>query len=143
MPGLHPYLNFNGNCEQAFNLYKSVFGGEFASVMRNKDMPKEAAFPASNDAPDMIIHMSLPVGKNSMLMGSDVPGHVPKSTQGTNFYISIDVESEAEATRIFNGLLDGGTIHMPLDKTFWGSFFGMGADKFGIQWMISYNYSRQ
>ncbi len=142
MPSLNPYLNFNGNCEEAFTLYKSVFGGEFASIMRNKDMPKEAAFPGSNDTPEMIIHVSLPVGKNTILMGSDVPGHMPPSAQGTNFYISIDIENEAEATRVFNQLFAGGKVHMPLGKTFWGAFFGMGADKFGIQWMISYDYNR-
>jgi PhnB protein len=142
MPGLNPYLNFNGNCEEAFNLYKSVFGGEFASIMRTKDLPKEVAPSAPAGNPDMIIHVSLPIGKNTTLMGSDVPEHMEKSITGTNFYISVDVESETEATRIFNELFAGGKVHMPLGKTFWGAFFGMGADKFGVQWMVSYTYNR-
>lgn len=139
MASLSPYLNFNGNAEEAFTFYKSVFGGEFATFSRFKDMPSETA--ADQAEGDKILHVSLPISKETTLMGSDVPGHYPASTQGTNLFISINTESEAEADKLFNGLSAGGKILMPLGKTFWGAYFGMWADKFGIQWMVNYDYN--
>src|SRR5215510_3523371 len=112
MPVLNPYLNFNGNTEEVFNFYKSVFGGEFATVMRFKDMPPEHKVPDSEN--NKIMHMSLPIGKNSVLMGSDVPDAYPKANAGSNFYISVSADSEDQAKQIFDGLSKGGNIGMPL-----------------------------
>jgi PhnB protein len=141
MTVLNPYLNFDGNCEEAFNFYKSVFGGEFVTVMRFKDVPAEYQMAASES--EKIMHVALPVGQNTILMGSDTPAAMGPTTPGANFYISIGTESEAEATRLFNGLSAGGQVTMPLDKAFWGAYFGMLTDKFGVQWMVSYDYNQQ
>jgi PhnB protein len=141
MAPLNPYLNFDGNCEEAFNFYKSVFGGEFATVMRFKEMPAEYQ-PAENER-EKIMHVALPIGQGSMLMGSDTPGSMGPTTVGSNVSISISATSEEEATRLFNGLSAGGQVTMPLDKAFWGDYFGMCTDKYGVQWMVSYAYNRQ
>ena len=137
MATLNPYLNFNGNAEQAFTHYKSVFGGEFAMVMRFKDV-KDA--PAHDDSEsEKLMHIALPINQNSVLMGSDVPGHYPPVTFGSNFAISVSAESEAEADRFFAGLSEGGKILMPLEKTFWGAYFGMCMDQFSVSWMVSFD----
>lgn len=136
MAAINPYLNFNGNTMEAFDFYKSVFGGEFETIMRHSDMP---AGTGSSDAdPNMIMHIALPIGKGSMLMGSDNPASYPAVVTGSNFWISISPESKDEADKIFNGLAAGGKIMMPLADAFWGGYFGMLADKFGIQWMVNY-----
>lgn len=135
----NPYLHFNGNCEEAFNFYKSVFGGDFTMISRFKEVPPQQALPEKEA--DKIMHISLPIG-NVMLLGSDIPEAFPKAVSGTSVYISIHTESEEESTRVFNALSVDGTIAMPLDKTFWGSFFGMVIDKYRTQWMISYEYNR-
>lgn len=140
MPSLNPYLNFNGNTEEAFNFYKSVFGGEFATIMRFKDVPGEQK---SSSEDNKIMHVALPVGKNNVLMGSDVPDAFPKVATGTNTYISITADSEDEAKKLFNGLSAGGHVQMPLEKAFWGALFGMLTDKFGILWMVSYDYGQR
>jgi PhnB protein len=137
MAMVNPYLNFNDNCEEAFKFYKSVFGGEFATVMRFKDVPAEYQGDASEN--EKIMHMALPIGQGTMLMGSDIPASMGSAKPGTNFAISISTGSEAEADRLFKGLSAGGQITMPLDKAFWGNYFGMLNDKFGIPWMISYS----
>ena len=137
MTALQPYLIFNGNCESAFGFYQSVFGGE-VSKMRFKDAPPEACQPGQVETEgDKIMHISLPVGEG-LLMGSDCPASFGEVVTGTNFNISITVPSEEEANRVFNGLAAGGTVTMPMGKTFWGSYFGMATDKFGIQWMVSH-----
>ncbi len=141
MATLNPYLNFNGNCEEAFEFYKSVFGGEFVTIMRFKDMPPE--HPYSENEAENIVHVSLPIGGGTILMGSDVPESVEKATIGTNIFISISTESEVETDKIFNELSPGGKVFMPVGKTFWGSYFGMLADKFGIQWMVSFGYNQE
>jgi PhnB protein len=140
MPVLNPYLNFRGNTEEVFNFYRSVFGGEFATVMRFKDMPPQNKQPEGEN--NKILHIALPVGKGSMLMGSDVPEAYPAPATGTNFAISVSADSEEQAGQLFNGLSNGGDVTMPLGKAFWGSLFGMCTDKFGVQWMISYDYNR-
>jgi len=140
MPSLNPYLNFNGNTEEVFNFYKSVFGGEFATVMRFKDMPPEHKTPESEN--NKIMHVALPIGKGNMLMGSDVPDAYPKATPGNSFYISLSADSEEEAKKLFNGLSAGGKVGMPLAKSFWGALFGMFTDRYGVQWMVSYDYNR-
>jgi PhnB protein len=137
MAALHPYLTFNDNCEEAFNFYKSVFGGDFAMVMRFKDVPAEYQGPASEA--EKIMHMALPIGQGTMLMGSDSPASMGVPATGDNVSISIGAESEAEADRLFKGLSAGGQVTMPLEKAFWGDYFGMLTDKYGFQWMVSYS----
>lgn len=145
MKAVNPYLNFSGNCEEVFNFYKSVFGGEFVTVMRFKDVPAEE-LDESHQLPEneaeKIMHVALPIGPGTILMGSDTPDAMGPVTTGTNFSISISADSEAEATELFNGLSAGGQVSMPLDKTFWGAYFGMLTDKFGVQWMVSYDYNQ-
>jgi PhnB protein len=135
MPALNPYLNFNGNTEEAFNFYKSVFGGEFAMVSRFKDIPAEFKGPAHED--NKIMHISLPIAGGSVLMGSDVPEAMGKVTMGNNFNISLHPSTKEEADKLFNGLSAGGSVTMPMADAFWGSYFGMFTDKFGISWMIN------
>jgi PhnB protein len=135
---INPYLTFAGNCEEAFNFYKSVFGGKFAMVSRFKDMPpmEGHALPASEL--NKIMHMSLPISKGTILMGSDTSeafGHT--NVVGNNFSISVDTPNNKTADKLFNGLSSGGKVTMPMAKTFWGSYFGMCVDKFCIQWMVS------
>lgn len=141
MASVNPYLHFNGNTEEAFNFYKSVFGGEFPMVMRYKDAPAEHKMGESNG--EKIMHISLPIGQGTMLMGNDVPEMYGNAIIGTNFYISINTENEEEASKLFNGLSTDGHIMMPLEKTFWGAYFGMLKDKFGVQWMVNYDYIEQ
>lgn len=141
MATLNPYLNFMGYTEEAFNFYKSVFGGEFPMVLRFKDTPEAARVPAQEQ--DKIMHISLPVGRN-ILMGTDAlesMGH--KITPGTNFSLSISASSTEEADKIFNGLAAGGKVTQPLAKMFWGAYFGMLIDKYGIQWMVGYDENYQ
>jgi PhnB protein len=141
MTAINPYLNFGGNCEEAFNFYKSVFGGEFLTVMRFKDVPAEYQMAESEG--EKIMHVSLPIGSGNVLMGSDRPAAMGPTTNGNSYFISINTESEAEASKLFNGLSVGGQVTMPLDKAFWGAYFGMLTDKFGIQWMVNYDYNQQ
>ncbi|NLR66478.1 VOC family protein [Chitinophaga varians] len=138
---LNPYLNFSGNCEEAFNFYKSVFGGEFLVVMRFSDSPPEYA-PAEHEK-NKVMHVALPIGKGSILMGSDVPEHMGGTvTNGTNFAIAITADSEADADKLYSSLSAGGNASMPMAKQFWGSYFGMLTDKFGVSWMVSYDPQR-
>lgn len=136
MASLNPYLNFNGNCEEAFDFYRSVFGGDYEQVMRFSDVPSEYKMPAGEE--NKIMHMALPIGAGNMLMGSDVPSNMDAVTVGQNLSISISANSEEEATRLFNGLSAGGEVTMPLAEAFWGSLFGMFTDKYGVGWMVSY-----
>ena len=140
MATVNPYLNFLGNTEEAFNFYKSVFGGEFAMVMRFKDVPPEHKMSPTED--EKIMHIALPLGQGSILMGSDIPEAYGKVVPGTNITISISTSSEEEADNFFKGLSEGGQPTMPMEKAFWGSYFGMLTDKFDVQWMISYDYGR-
>ncbi len=141
MASVNVYLNFNGNCEEAFTFYKSVFGGEFPYMGRFKDMPpQEGMPPLPKDMEDKIMHVSLQISKETSIMGSDTGGEWASSfKQGNNFSISINAETKDEADKLFNGLSSGGTVTMPMDKTFWGDYFGMFTDKFGINWMVSFN----
>jgi PhnB protein len=137
MPALNPYLNFNGNAEEAFNFYKSVFGGDFATIMRFKDVPSEYKSSAHED--NKIMHMALPITGGSVLMGSDVPESMGKVAAGTNFNIAITASGKEEADKLFNGLSAGGKVVMPMTDTFWGSYFGMFADKYGVSWMVNFD----
>jgi PhnB protein len=135
MPALNPYLNFNGNTEEAFNFYKSVFGGEFTTVSRFKDIPAEYKGPDHED--QKIMHIALPIGDGNVLMGSDVPESMGKVITGNNVQISIHPASKEEADKLFNGLSAGGNVIMPMADAFWGAYFGMFTDRFGINWMIN------
>ena len=137
MAAFNPYLNFNGNTEEAFNFYKSVLGGDFAQVMRFKDVPGNDQIPAEDQ--DKIMHIALPVGNGNMLMATDVSSNMPPVTMGNNISISVSPETEEEAYKLFDGLSAGGEVMMPLAKQFWGDTFGMLKDKFGVQWMMNYS----
>jgi len=134
------YLNFDGNCEEAFNFYRSVLGGEFSYVGKFKDMPAQEGAPATDIDGNRIMHICLPISKETMLMGSDTGGEWAANFQkGNNFTISIHTDSKNEADKLFNGLSSDGKATMPMNQTFWGDYFGMLTDKFGINWMISFN----
>jgi PhnB protein len=144
MTVVNVYLTFNGNCEEAFTFYKSVFGGEFPYIGRFKDMPAEEGKKMTGEDAERIMHVSLPISKETMLMGSDTGGEWASSySRGNNFSISINTDSKVEADRLFNGLSAGGMVTMPMNKTFWGDYFGMFIDKFGISWMVSFNEAQQ
>ncbi|MBC8051642.1 MAG: VOC family protein [Sphingobacteriaceae bacterium] len=135
---INPYVNFNGNAEEAFNFYKSVFGGEFAMVVRFKDMPN-AEFPVAENEANKIMHIALPIGQN-VLMGNDVPEFMGRVNENENrSKISISAESREEADRLFSGLTAGGTIEVPMADSPWGSYFGMFRDKYGIEWIVDFD----
>ncbi|HZS48981.1 MAG TPA: VOC family protein [Blastocatellia bacterium] len=137
MVNINPYLHFSGNCEEAFEFYRAALGGEFATRMRYKDAPS-GDHQLSDAEGEQIIHVSLPLANGTVLMGSDCPSQMGTVTFGNNFSISISGKGEAEADRIFNALSAGGNVMMGMNKTFWGAYFGMFTDKFGIQWMINF-----
>ncbi|MEZ4779130.1 MAG: VOC family protein [Flavobacteriaceae bacterium] len=146
MPQINPYLHFNGNAEEAFTFYQSVFGGEFAMVVRFKDMPADPNYSLSKKEAEKIMHIALPIGKNNVLMASDTPESMGKHNEmETRTKISISAESKEEADQLFKGLSQGGTIEMPIADSPWGSYFGMFRDKYGIEWMVDYdpNYKGQ
>ena len=133
---VNPYLTFEGRCEEAFDFYKSIFGGEFSDVNRFSESPPDQP-PAAGEE-DMIMHMALPIGGGQLLMGSDRPGRMGPSTVGDNVAISVSAESVDEARRIFEGLSDGGKVTMPFERMFWGADFGMCIDRFGVNWMVDH-----
>lgn len=138
MATVNIYLTFNGNTEEVFNFYKSVFGGEFSYFSRFKDMPPaEDCPPLSDEEGNRVMHVSLPISKETVLMASDTTSYRGDVTIGTNFSISINADSTEEADRLFSDLSKDGEVIMPMQKTFWGAYFGMFKDKFGIQWMIN------
>lgn len=139
MATVNTYLNFNGNTEEAFNFYKSVFGGEFVMVQRMKDTPEPDKIPDSDK--EKIMHIALPIGTN-ILMGTDVLESMPQVTFGTNSSICISPDSGEEAKKLFDGLSAGGQIGMPLEKMFWGALFGFFTDKYGVQWMVNYDIKK-
>ena len=135
MKAVNITIVFNGQAEAAFAFYRSIFGGEFSNVQRMKDMP--SPHPMSVAESEKILHMAYPVG-NSVLMGMDMPEGRGTTIVGTNFMVTLDTSSEEETDRFFNGLAEGGNVMMPVAQQFWGAYFGMLTDKFGIQWMLSY-----
>jgi len=145
MATINPYLNFNGNTEEAFNFYKSVFGGEFQAIMRFGDVPSSEGcdgMPVAENELDKIMHIALPIGNSNILMASDaLESMKQKLTEGNNFSISINTDSKEEADKLFNGLAEGGKVEMPLADAFWGAYFGMFEDKFGIRWLVNYDYN--
>ncbi len=140
MPAVNPYLTFLGNCEEAFNFYKSVFGGEFGYMGRFSEMPPDPKYPMSEESKNKIMHVSLPLSNGSVLMGSDTGGEWgAKTVVGNNISLSLNAGSKEEADSLFAKLTEGGTATMPMSDTFWGDYFGMLTDPFGINWMISFN----
>lgn len=143
MTTVNPYLIFNGTCEAAFLFYQSVFGGEFPYMGKFKDMPAdENCPPPSAEDAERIMHVSLPIG-NTILMGSDSNSQSGDVVMGANVSISINTDSRAEADRLFNGLSAGGNPFMPMSSTFWGAYFGMFIDQFGIHWMVNFDEKPQ
>jgi PhnB protein len=135
---INPYINFNGNTEEAFNFYKSVFGGEFALIVRFGDMPNSGA-PISEKEKNKIMHIALPIGKN-VLMGNDVPEFMGKVNEMENrSKISISAASREEADKLYNGLSEAGTIEVPIGESPWSSYFGMFRDKYGIEWLVDFD----
>jgi PhnB protein len=137
------YLNFNGNCEEAFNFYKSVFGVEFSYFSRFDQVPDSYEYKATDAYKNRIMHVALPIG-NTELMGSDChEDQVDSFILGNNFSVSISADSKEDVDRLFKGLSKGGIVTMPLSTTFWGDYFGMLTDKFGVNWMVSFPEQQQ
>ncbi|HLP63037.1 VOC family protein [Flavobacterium sp.] len=142
MATVNPYLIFNGNCEEAFLFYQSVFGGEIPYMGRFSEMPPsddENCPPPPAEEANRIMHVCLPIGKETTLMGSDSTSQSGDVIVGTNISVSINTESREEADRLFNGLSAGANVFMPMTNTFWGAYFGMFTDKFGINWMVNFD----
>lgn len=140
MATVNVYLTFNGDCRQAFEFYKSVFGGEFPYIGTFGEMPPQDGKETPKEDKDKIMHVSLPISKETSLMGSDTGGEWSSNLKvGNNFSVSINADSKEEADKLFNGLSQDGQITMPLADTFWGAYFGMFTDKFGINWMVNYD----
>jgi PhnB protein len=138
MAQINPHINFNGNAEEAFTFYKSVFGGEFAKIIRFKDI-SGPEFPVSEKEANKIMHIALPVGKN-FLMANDVPESMGRTNENENrSKISISAESKEEAVILFNGLSAGGQIEVPIEESHGGSYFGMFRDKYGIEWIVGFD----
>ncbi|SHM78679.1 PhnB protein [Chitinophaga jiangningensis] len=137
MASVNPYLNFNGHCEQAFLQYQSVFGTKIEFMSRFSEMPPE--HPCDPEEKEKIMHVMLPIGNGTVLMGSDVPKAYQKpETASASFAVAVAPQSAEEADRIFNGLAEGGNITMPIGKTFWAEKFGMCVDRWGVNWMVNY-----
>lgn len=138
MASVNPYITFLGNCEEAFNYYKSVFGGEFGYVGRFSDMPDAEKMPENERG--NIMHISLPMSDGTVLMGSDTGGEWASQTLiGNNITLSLNAASKEEADNLHAKLSEGGNATMPMTQQFWGDYFGMCTDQFGINWMISFN----
>ncbi|MBO9564856.1 MAG: VOC family protein [Niastella sp.] len=136
-----PYLHFMGNTEEAMNFYKSVLGGEFTIVGRFKDVP--GGEKMSPEDQQKLMHISLTLPNGGVIMATDILESMEqKLVPGNNVHLCLHTKSESEAEKFFNALAAGGKIHMPLNKTFWGAYFGMCTDKYHIQWMISYNQNQ-
>ena len=138
MAQINPHINFNGNAEEAFTFYKSVFGGEFATIVRFKEIASDEMPVAEHEA-NKIMHIALPIGKN-LLMANDVPESMGPTNENENrSKIVINAESREEADKIYNGLSAGGTVEVPISDSPWGTYFAMFRDKYGIEWMIDFD----
>ena len=141
MATINPYLAFKGNCEEAFEFYRSQFGGDFAVKMYMNDI--DCGMPIPAGAEKKIMHIALPI-KGNMLMASDaVDGMGAPFQSGNNYSVSVSGDTEEEARKLFDGLSAGGNVVMPVADAFWGGLFGMFTDKFGIQWMVSFDKRQQ
>lgn len=138
MATINPYINFNGNAEEAFNFYKSVFGGEFKTIVRFKDL-ESSEFPVSENEADKVMRIVLPIGENT-LIANDVPESLgPVSENENRSKISISADTKEEADKLYNGLADGGVVEMPMSESPWGTYFAMFRDKYGIEWTVEYD----
>ena len=144
MAKVNPYLYFRGNAQEVFNFYKSIFGGEFETVMRFGDVQgQEGCENLSDEDKGKIMHIALPLSDGHVLMASDaLDQYGDKYVHGTNISISISADSKEEAEKVFNGLSDGGEVTMPLSDTFWGAYFGMLKDKYDIEWLVNYDHPK-
>ena len=141
MASINPYIHFNGNAEEAFTFYQSIFGGEFSKIIRYKDL-SSPEYPVPEPDGDKLMHIALPIGQNNLLLGSDVLEIMGKVTENDNRNtISISAESREEADKLFASLSQDGTIELPIADGPFGSYFGMFADKYGVQWMVEYTQS--
>jgi PhnB protein len=141
MAKVSTYLNFKRNTEDAFNFYKSIFGGDFqGGIMRFGDVPPEQSnMPLPEGDKNLIMHIELPILDGHILMGNDTPDSMGfKLNIGNNVYITIEPDSKEETIRLFNALSEGGKVEMELQDTFWGAYYGSCSDKFGVQWMFNY-----
>lgn len=141
MARIHPHLLFPGNTEEAFGFYRSVFGGEFSRFMLMSDLPDMPDRPLSDTEARKILHIALPIGPSGLLMGSDVAEQFAGEAlvTGNRYTLSLQTESREEADRLFDGLSAGGIVELPMADSPWGSYFGMFADRYGIQWMIDFD----
>jgi len=138
MATINPHINFNGNAEEAFTFYKSVFGGEFKKIIRFKDIAS-AEFPVAEKEAHKIMHIALPIGKN-ILIANDVPESMGRTNENENrSKISISAESRAEADKLYYGLSAGGQVEGPIGDSPWGSYFGCFRDKYGIEWIVDFD----
>ncbi|GAA4317676.1 VOC family protein [Flaviaesturariibacter amylovorans] len=136
---INPHINFNGNAEEAFTFYQSVFGGAFTKVIRFKDLAS-SGFPVAEHEEHKIMHIALPTGTGSMLMGNDVPEILGTTNENEHrSKIVITAESKDEADRLFSALSAGGQVEMPIGDSPWGTYFGMFRDKYGIEWMVDFD----
>jgi len=139
---IHPWINFNGNAEEAFTFYKSVFGGEFSKILRFKDLAS-TEFPVPEKEENKIMYIALPIGKNNMLIANDVPEVLGRVSERENrSKISVTVESKEEADRLFTGLSAGGEVEGPMGDGPYGSYMGMFRDKYGIEWIIEFSANK-
>ena len=142
MAKMNPYLNFDGNAFEAFTFYKSVFGGEFLTVMTMKDAPDTEKL--SENERNRVMHIALPIDMSTVLMASDiVPSMGQTLKQGNNVYICLNPASREEADRLFDSLSDGGKVEMAMEDMFWGAYYGSFVDKFNTHWMINFDENRQ
>jgi PhnB protein len=141
MLSINPYLNFPGSTEEAMNFYKSILGGEFTAFQRYGEIPGGERMPEADKT--RVIHIALQVNKTTTIMATDALSMAEATfRRGNDFSVCIQAESEAEVDRIFDGMAAGGKIEMPVNKTFWGAYFGICIDKYGVQWMINYSYNK-
>ena len=142
MTTINPWINFNGNAEEAFTFYKSIFGGEFTKVIRFKDIASPE-FPVAEKDENKIMLITLPIGNSNVLMANDVPEFMGKVNENENrSKISVSTGSKEEADKLFNDLSAGGEVEVPMDNSSWGSYFGMFRDKYGIEWVIEFYNSK-
>ena len=142
MPTINPYINFNGNAEEAFTFYKSVFGGEFGKIVRFKDL-SSPEFPVPEKDANKIMQITLPIGPN-VLLANDVPESLGRVNENENrSKIAVSADSREEADKIFNGLSKGGNVEMPMSESPWGSYFAMFRDKYGIEWTVEFDPKRK
>jgi PhnB protein len=138
MATINPYINFNGNAEEAFNFYKSVFGGEFTKILRFKDLASPE-FPVAEKESNKIMYIALPIGKN-LLVAYDVPEIMGRVNENENrSKIAVSAETKEEADKLFKGLSEGGSVEMPMGESPWGTYFAMFRDKYGIEWTVEFD----